>query len=80
MTITIKYLGQIADITERKEEIYTSTSALLTVENLIKILKEKYISLSNTSFIVAVNTTIANDSSEINNNDTIALLPPFAGG
>ncbi|MFC5285329.1 MoaD/ThiS family protein [Pedobacter alpinus] len=80
MTITIKYLGLIADITQKKEEVYTSISALLTVENLVKNLLQQYNNLSKTSFIVAVNTSIATNDLALNNNDTIALLPPFAGG
>lgn len=80
MTVTIKYFGLIADITSRKEEVFSSDDAMLNAETLVSILSKKYADLSNSSFVVAVNKKIVIGNLELNNNDTIALLPPFAGG
>jgi len=80
MTITIKYFGIIADITNTKEEVFTSTAALLTTGSLVNNLHQKYSHLNDTSFVIAVNKTIITSDLTLNNNDIIALLPPFAGG
>lgn len=80
MTVTIRYFGLITDITSRKEEVFFSDDASLKTETLVSILSKKYADLSNSSFVVAVNKKIVIGNLELNNNDTIALLPPFAGG
>lgn len=80
MTITIKYFGLVADITNIKEEEFNLTESILTTEDLALNLHQKYTDLKNTSFVIAVNKTIATSDLKLNNNDIIALLPPFAGG
>ena len=51
-----------------------------SARDLLKILHEKYENLNGNTFVIAVNKTLATEDVMINNNDTIALLPPFAGG
>ena len=80
MTITIKYFGLIADITNKKEEVYSLTESVFTTEDLVNDLHLKYTNLNDTSFVIAVNNTIATSELKLTNNDIIALLPPFAGG
>lgn len=80
MTITVKYFGLIADVSKRKEEILNFENSDFTVENLKENLIQKYSELKETSFAIAVNKTIASENLILKNNDTIALLPPFAGG
>lgn len=80
MTITVKYFGLIADISKKKEEILHFENSDFTVENLKENLIQKYSALNDHSFVIAVNKTIASENLILKNNDTIALLPPFAGG
>lgn len=80
MRVTIKYFGLIADITRVKEEVYSSDAELLNVEDLINNLSHKYSGLSKASYIIAVNKSIATTNLKLNDNDVLALLPPFAGG
>ncbi len=80
MTVKIKYFGLIADITKRNEELFSLSESVTTTEELISDLYKIYTELKNTSFVIAVNKSIATSDLKLNNNDIIALLPPFAGG
>jgi molybdopterin synthase sulfur carrier subunit len=77
--IAIKYFGAIAEKTNRQgEEISFSNS---TLHQLLVSLEQKY-QLNELSFSVAVNQKIVQDTVNyiLKSNDTVALLPPFAGG
>lgn len=80
MTITLKYFGLIADITNTNEELLLLEKSDFTTNDLIQKLFTKYTELQNVAFSIAVNKLITTTEININNNDTIALLPPFAGG
>lgn len=80
MTIKLKYFGLIADITNTNEELYSLEKSDFTTNDLIKELNKRYIGLQNISFAIAVNKSITTTAINLNNNDIIALLPPFAGG
>ncbi|UGS21643.1 MoaD/ThiS family protein [Flavobacterium cyclinae] len=80
MTVKIKYFGLIADITKRNEELFSLSESVITTEELISDLYKIYTELKNTSFVIAVNKSIVTSDLKLNNNDIIALLPPFAGG
>lgn len=80
MTVKIKYFGLIADITKRNEELFSLSESVTTTEELISDLYKIYTELKNTSFVIAVNKSIVTSDLKLNNNDIIALLPPFAGG
>lgn len=78
MKIHIKYYGLVAEKTGTENE-------MLEVENKInssvlhEMLKQKY-GLFQTNHRLAVNRKIVSEQMEINENDELALLPPFAGG
>lgn len=80
MTITVKYFGLIADVTKTREEVFTIDTLNFSTDDLLKNLQQKYKDLNGNSFVIAVNKTVATENLSISNNDTIALLPPFAGG
>lgn len=80
MTIIIKYFGLIADVTKTNDEIFTTEKSDFTIKDLLENLTQKYPDLNGNSFVIAVNKTIASDNLVLKNNDTIAILPPFAGG
>tara|TARA_R110000737_G_scaffold352064_1_gene396494 strand:- start:49172 stop:49414 length:243 start_codon:yes stop_codon:yes gene_type:complete len=80
MTITIKYFGRIADITNKNEEEFISEDTSLSTGSLINNLQLIYADLRNATYVLAVNETITKVDVQLKNNDIIALLPPFAGG
>lgn len=77
MNITIKYFGQIAEVTKQTNETISFPNHL--VSELIEHLYAKYPELKNKSFKVAQNQELVSDSTKLTGGD-IALLPPFAGG
>ncbi len=77
MFITIKYFGQIAEITKQNEESMEFSGRL--VSELLDILYSKYDALKSKDFQVAQNQELVFDNTEITGSE-IALLPPFAGG
>ena len=78
MRITVKYFGMIADWTGATEQsvVFAGT----TVQDLKKQLETEYPKLKNISYQVAVEQKIASDQQTLNENNELALLPPFAGG
>ena len=77
MQITIKYFGQIAEITNTEEESLEFSGGL--VSELLEKLNTKYSELKNKDFQVAQNQELVSIETELNGSE-IALLPPFAGG
>ncbi len=51
-----------------------------TVDQLKKLLFEKYPAMTNTSFTIAINNKLAVADEEITDGATIACMPPFSGG
>lgn len=69
--------GQIADITG------VSNIAIENVQDtsqLIEQLNLSYPSLASAKYAIAVDKKIIKENTPLNNNNTIALLPPFSGG
>ncbi len=77
MHITIKYFGQIAEITKTEEESLEFSGRLIS--ELLEMLNTKYSALKNKDFQVAQNQELASNETELTGAE-IALLPPFAGG
>lgn len=78
MRITVKYFGMIADwmaATEAKVTVSGNTVTALRVQ-----LETECDKLKGISYQVAVNQSIAEQNAELNENDEVAILPPFAGG
>lgn len=79
INITLKYFGEIAEITSCHDEqlVLESTSFSDFMNNL----NQKY-ALKEHDIIVAINHERIDDfdGMTLNNNDEIAILPPFAGG
>lgn len=80
MTLSIKYFGMIAETIGKQEEKVEIFSQQISVALLVELLLKKYPDLNLKSFKIAVNQSIAENDTLINENDEIALLPPFAGG
>jgi molybdopterin synthase sulfur carrier subunit len=77
MNINIKYLGQIAEVTQVEEE--TIETSAQDISELIENLISKYPNLKNKDFKVAQNQELVSDKAIITGQE-IALLPPFSGG
>lgn len=77
MPVNIILFGQIADMTG---------SSSLTLENvtntqqLIEHLTAAYPSLASAKYAIAVDKKMVKENTALNNNSTVALLPPFSGG
>lgn len=80
MTITLKYFGLIAEITNKKEELFSIEKESVTIQSLRLQLEGNYPGLQKATYKIAVNQSMANETVLVNDNDEIALLPPFAGG
>ncbi|NNC49120.1 MAG: MoaD/ThiS family protein [Flaviramulus sp.] len=77
MHITIKYFGQIAEITQAKEESVEFSGHLIS--ELLQVLNTKYENLKTIDFKVAQNQELVSIEKELTGGE-IALLPPFSGG
>lgn len=77
MYITIKYFGQIAEITQTEEEVFEFSGHL--VSELLDALYSKYNRLKTKDFKVAQNQELISLKTKLTGEE-IALLPPFAGG
>ncbi|OEK08176.1 hypothetical protein A8C32_01560 [Flavivirga aquatica] len=77
MQIDIKYFGQIAEVTQQKEESLEFSGTL--VSELLDILYNKYTLLKDKDFQVAQNQELVSIEAKVTGTE-IALLPPFAGG
>ncbi|HMP30998.1 MAG TPA: MoaD/ThiS family protein [Saprospiraceae bacterium] len=80
MKIILKYFGLIADITGKTEEVWTLEPDLSTSQKVIEKLQLEYLRLKEVDYSIAINQTIVSSETTLNDNDIIALLPPFAGG
>ena len=77
MHIQVMIFGQLADITKTN----TLTLAGITDTNgLVAELNKQYPALANGKYIIAVNKQTINSNTTLNENSTVALLPPFSGG
>lgn len=77
MRITLKYFGQITEVTEKQEEQIEIEAQVIA--ELLELLYSKYEGLKSKDFQVAQNQELVINTAEITGAE-IALLPPFAGG
>ena len=77
MEINIIAFGQIVDLTGRQS---WKISDIKTTDELMRKLAEQFPLLPKINFIMAVNKNVIFKNTELNPNDTVALLPPYSGG
>ncbi|MDD7887295.1 MoaD/ThiS family protein [Flavivirga sp. 57AJ16] len=77
MLITIKYFGQIAEVTQKEEESLEFSGVLIS--ELLEHIYSKYNALKNEGFQIAQNQELVSLETKLSGKE-IALLPPFAGG
>jgi sulfur-carrier protein len=78
MKIRVKYLGMVAEWAGAKTKTLDLTGT--TIADLNNQLLETIPELRNITFQIAVNQSVASMETELNENDEVAVLPPFAGG
>jgi sulfur-carrier protein len=79
MNINVKYFGMIAEaINKQTEELFLERGRHLN--DFSEVIETLHPQLHGFVFKLAVNQVIATDNIELNENDEVALLPPFAGG
>lgn len=77
MNVNILAFGQIADITGKGS--FPIGDAANT-DQLLLLLQQEYPGLKGLQYLVAVNKKIIQQNTTLNDEDTVALLPPFSGG
>lgn len=79
MLVNIKYFGMILEqvnLASEPLEISENTS----IQDVESLLLEKYPSLQSMTYNIALNLSIKDKTTLLNNGDELAFLPPFAGG
>ena len=80
MEITVKYFGIIADITQKKEEVFFIDAESNTLKKLQLKIEIKYPKVLVINYSIAINKKFLQNDILLEKYDEIALLPPFAGG
>lgn len=77
MEINLLAFGQITEITGKSA---WKMAGIKDTNILIKNLEEQFPAFVKMKYSIAVNKKVIQENTAINENDTIALLPPFSGG
>lgn len=79
MLVKVKYFGMILEQVKTDSESLTieEHSSIKDVESVILA---KYPGIKNITYNIALNLSIKDTSTLLNNGDELAFLPPFAGG
>jgi molybdopterin synthase sulfur carrier subunit len=77
MSIEIIFFGQLIDKTGCSKVVIDNVG---TVDALNKAMQVQYPNLVNTKFVIALNNKIAFGNEVINENATLAFMPPYSGG
>ena len=77
MEINLLAFGQIAESTGKSA---WKMDGIKDTNILIKKLEEQFPALVKMKYSIAVNKKVIQENTILNDNDTIALLPPFSGG
>ncbi len=74
--ITVLFFGKLAEIAGAKVEF----QPIVSTDELLQQLRTNYPLLAAEKFIVAVDKKTITGNTTLNDNCTVALLPPFSGG
>ena len=80
MEITVKYFGIIADVTQKKEEVFFIEEVSITLKKIKLMLEIIYPKILVINYSIALNKKFLQNDIELKNKDILAFLPPFAGG
>lgn len=77
MKIRVLLFGQLAEasgVSELEMEGYADTISLISA------LQERFPTLQQSKYMVAVNQQMVPENTKLSENATVALMPPFSGG
>lgn len=77
MEINVLAFGQVADITR---ETSFKMPYVKNTDELDGLLVKNYPGLKSIKYSIAVNKKAIHENTELQDDDTVALLPPFSGG
>ncbi len=75
-TVTVKAFGQLSDSIRKAEWKMQAVDT----DQLQAQISESYPKLLGKNYLLAVNEYIISENTILEENDTVALLPPFSGG
>lgn len=76
MNVKIRSFGQLTEITGTAELLIEASDSDLLRAHLIKSFPE----LAGRNFAMAINKQLVRENTRLEENDVVALLPPFSGG
>lgn len=77
MEVNVIVFGQLTDIVGRKPLTVPNVS---DTDQLVQQLQQQFPALVGAPYIIAVDKQIVKENTVLSGNNTVALLPPFAGG
>ena len=77
MPVQVIVFGQLTDILGKNP---IAIEGVGDTSELVAQLNQRYPALANAPYIIAVDKQIVNGITALTGNNTVALLPPFAGG
>lgn len=77
MSLKILFFGQLTDFVKKNE---LETDNFSDTNKLIDFLEKEFKGLKGAEYSIAVNKNVIKGNVLLNENDEIALLPPFSGG
>lgn len=76
-TVNILTFGAITDITGNRSFVMEEIDS---TEKLVQVLEEKYPLLKTIQYAIAVDKEVIQQHTQLENEATVAILPPFSGG
>ena len=77
MSVTVLFFGPLIDITGIRT---MAVQDVTDTDSLRRQLHARYPTLVNAQYLLAVDKEITKENTALKDNETVALLPPYAGG
>lgn len=77
MSVTVLFFGPLVDVTGIRTLILQQVT---DTDSLRQQLHARYPTLINAQYLLAVDKQITKENTALKDNETVALLPPYAGG
>lgn len=77
MAVNIIIFGQLTDITGEQNLVVGDVN---DTDQLVAKLNTMFPAIAGAKFVIAVDKQVVSGNTILDNNSTIALLPPFSGG
>lgn len=75
MKIRVLSFGGLVEIVGKE-----NTIEAMDTDNLVQQLEQTYPALAGRKYILAINENMKNENTPLQENDVVALLPPYSGG